>query len=142
MQTRVNSRLIRRLLNPELRVAARGMKVAASRACAVSMLVAMVSSASVAVAQPGKERRQTGALVGAAIGLAAGQGLKGAITGAVVGAGVAAVTDDGRGGRRAREGARKGVAVGAVIGAVAGDGLKGAIKGAVVGGAAGAVLNR
>jgi hypothetical protein len=78
--------------------------------------------------------------VGATIGLAAGEGLRGALAGAAIGGGVAAATDKGYKGRRARDGAKKGAAAGAVIGVLAGDGLSGAIKGAVVGGAAGALI--
>lgn len=82
----------------------------------------------------------TGAVIGGALGLAAGKGIRGALGGAVVGGGIAAITDDGYRGKRARKAAVRGAVVGAVIGGIAGDGMRGALKGAVVGGAAGAII--
>lgn len=85
-------------------------------------------------------RVATGAVIGGVLGLAAGKGIRGAIGGAVVGGGIAAVTDDGYRGKRARKAAVRGAVAGAVIGGIAGNGLRGALKGAVVGGAAGAII--
>lgn len=103
----------------------------------------LISSSLIAAAfqvQAEDNRVVSGAVIGGALGLAAGKGIRGAIGGAVVGGGVAAITDNGYRGQRARKAAVRGAVVGAVIGGIAGNGMRGALKGAVVGGATGAII--